>query len=273
MGVRPWMPLYVSDYLGDTRRLTTLQHGAYMLLIMEYWQHGGLPDDDQELADIAGLQISEWMEIRPRLAKLFKDGWRHKRIDEELAKASEISDRRKASAERRWSKSNANALQEDVTCNARAGVPQSQPQSQDIPSDSSNELSSGLSPDKPDDAPAAVKSERRKADRELIETVVGEWNALALSLKLPQVSHITEKRQAAVRNRAKELVDYYDYPDPLTGFRQGLFAQIRGSPFLRGEAGDFRTDFDFAFTLSSFTKIMEGRYEGTKANGTNGRRF
>jgi uncharacterized protein YdaU (DUF1376 family) len=206
MAARPWMPLYVSDYLGDTRRLTTLQHGAYMLLIMEYWQHGGLPDDDQELADIAGLEISEWMEIRPRLAKLFKDGWRHKRIDEELAKASEISDRRKASAERRWSKSNANALQEDATCNARAGVPQSQPQSQDIPSDSSNELSSGLSPDKPDDAPAAVKSERRKADRELIETVVGEWNALALSSRKSRISRKNAKPPFEIERRSWSII-------------------------------------------------------------------
>ncbi len=131
---RPWMPLYVSDYLGDTRRLTTLQHGAYLLLIMEYWQHGGLPDDDNDLAEIVGLELSEWLEMRPRIARLFKDGWRHKRIDEELAKADEISTRRKASAVRRWSKrtanevqDDANALQGDMNCNARAGVPQPQP--------------------------------------------------------------------------------------------------------------------------------------------------
>lgn len=136
---RPWMPLYVADYLADTRRLSTLEHGAYLLLIMEYWLHGGLPTEDEDLADISGLEIEQWMAIRPRISKLFKDGWSHKRIDEELAKSAEISNRRRESADRRWSKCNANAVhddskikQEQVTCNARAGVLQSQSQSQSL---------------------------------------------------------------------------------------------------------------------------------------------
>jgi uncharacterized protein YdaU (DUF1376 family) len=138
-----WMPLYVGDYLADTRRLSTLEHGAYLLLIMEYWQHGGLPSDEAEIADIAGLSAEQWEAARPRLSRLFKDGWRHKRIDEELLKAAEISERRKASAGRRWAKRDANALhqaydgeQELSKFDARAGVsqPQSQPQGEHLDS-------------------------------------------------------------------------------------------------------------------------------------------
>jgi uncharacterized protein YdaU (DUF1376 family) len=83
---RAWMPLYVGDYLRDTRDLNTLQHGAYLLLIMHYWQHDALPTDDARLAAIAGLPVAQWRRIREPVQAKFAEGWRHKRIDAELAK-------------------------------------------------------------------------------------------------------------------------------------------------------------------------------------------
>lgn len=92
MTSRPiWMPLYIGDYLRDTRTLTTLQHGAYLLLIMEYWTKGKLPVDDGQLATITGLDRRSWRRIKPKIQTLF-DGpdWRHERIDRELKKAAEL---------------------------------------------------------------------------------------------------------------------------------------------------------------------------------------
>jgi uncharacterized protein YdaU (DUF1376 family) len=87
---RAWLPLYVGDYLRDTRDLNTLQHGAYLLLIMHYWQHDGLPSDDARLAAIAGLTVAQWRRIREPVQAKFADGWRHKRIDAELARADRV---------------------------------------------------------------------------------------------------------------------------------------------------------------------------------------
>jgi uncharacterized protein YdaU (DUF1376 family) len=91
---RPWMPLYVGDYLGDTGHLTTTQHGAYLLLMMHYWRKGELPDDDRQLSKIAKLPLKTWCEYRQTLQDFFYDGWKHKRIDAELQKMMRVSAQR-----------------------------------------------------------------------------------------------------------------------------------------------------------------------------------
>lgn len=92
MTARPWMPLYVGDYLADTGHLSTLEHGAYILLIAHYWRNEGLPDDDGRLARICRLTATQWKKIKPTLQALFIDGWKHKRIEFELTESRRISD-------------------------------------------------------------------------------------------------------------------------------------------------------------------------------------
>ncbi len=86
-----WFPLYVPDYLADTQSLTTEQHGAYLLLLMAYWQaQGPLADDDEELAAICRMPLEAFQKASKRLSRFFTvaDGvWRHKRVDAEIAKA------------------------------------------------------------------------------------------------------------------------------------------------------------------------------------------
>jgi uncharacterized protein YdaU (DUF1376 family) len=120
---RAWMPLYVADYLADTGHLTTSEHGAYMLLIMHYWQTGSLPHDDRRLARIARMSPAEWEDARDVLAEFFDDGWTHGRIVAEMAKAADITSKRKAAAEQRYSK-------RDASADANAELLQTQSQSQ-----------------------------------------------------------------------------------------------------------------------------------------------
>jgi uncharacterized protein YdaU (DUF1376 family) len=91
---RPWMPLYVGDYLGDTGHLTTAQHGAYLLLMMHYWRKGELPDCDRQLSKITKLPRKTWCDTRPVLQDFFHSGWRHKRIDAELERMMRVSEKR-----------------------------------------------------------------------------------------------------------------------------------------------------------------------------------
>jgi uncharacterized protein YdaU (DUF1376 family) len=91
---RPWMPLYVGDYLGDTGHLTTAQHGAYLLLMMHYWRKGELPDDDRQLSKITKLPFKTWCDYRSVLQDFFHSGWKHKRIDAELERMMRVSEKR-----------------------------------------------------------------------------------------------------------------------------------------------------------------------------------
>lgn len=116
---RPWFPFYVGDYVKDTARLTTEAHGAYLLLMLDYWVNGAPPDDDEVLATITKLPVTIWKKRRPSLVKFFKvkDGiWTHTRIEKEKVKAEEVgnanSDKARAAAELRWAKERERKLQE-----------------------------------------------------------------------------------------------------------------------------------------------------------------
>jgi uncharacterized protein YdaU (DUF1376 family) len=85
----PRMPLHIGDYLKDTTHLNATLHGAYLLLIMHYWAKGGLPNDDAQLATIARLSLAQWRKVRPVIQAFFYDGWRHKRVEREIAEAAE----------------------------------------------------------------------------------------------------------------------------------------------------------------------------------------
>ena len=89
----PWMPLYVAEYIADTMRLTTEQHGAYLLLIMEYWMKGPLPDDDNLLCRVARMDIDRWRSLRHIMEPFFivkSNTWHHKRVDKEYAKMASL---------------------------------------------------------------------------------------------------------------------------------------------------------------------------------------
>lgn len=101
-----WMPLDIGAYLSDTMRLTTQQHGAYFLLLCDYWKNGPLPDDDVLLAGMTKVDLKEWKSrVGPVIRRFFYIGWdgllHQKRADAEIERAGRISEiRRNAAMER-----------------------------------------------------------------------------------------------------------------------------------------------------------------------------
>ena len=61
MSERPFMQLYVSDFVGDTLLLSTEHIGAYLLLLIALWNADGvLPNEEAKLARVARLSVKRW---------------------------------------------------------------------------------------------------------------------------------------------------------------------------------------------------------------------
>jgi uncharacterized protein YdaU (DUF1376 family) len=85
----PHMRLWTADYLGDTTHLTTIEHGAYMLLLMTAWRSKAhcLPDDNLLLQQYTKTRANQWKRIRPRLEPFFEINngfWFHMRMLDEI---------------------------------------------------------------------------------------------------------------------------------------------------------------------------------------------
>ncbi|EHH3896671.1 YdaU family protein [Escherichia marmotae] len=91
MAALPYMQLYIADYLADTMHLSAEEHGAYLLLMFNYWQTGK-PIPKNRLAKIARLTNERWADVEPSLREFFCDNgeeWVHLRIEEDLASVRE----------------------------------------------------------------------------------------------------------------------------------------------------------------------------------------
>lgn len=202
-----WTAFYWADHLADTAHLSLAEHGAYILLMSHYYKtRRPLPANAEQVHRIcrcttdADRAASDFV-----LAEFFTmdgDVYRHGRIDRELDKASNISEKRRSAAFRSHRqprrKTGANA-----PANAEQMHTQPQPQSQPYAQPQSQE-ESPPQPRKrstPSDAGASAASASESSDarhaplRELIQELYAEkfripcqWDAsegkaLALLLK------------------------------------------------------------------------------------------
>lgn len=130
------MQLYVADYLGDTRHLTTEQHGAYLLLLMTMWRSGGrLPKCDKKLARIVGSTPSRWSKIKPEVMEFFiidGDFITNERLMFELKKASEKSIKRAEAGTKGGSAKSLKSNKPDVANASILPKHSSEPEPEDI---------------------------------------------------------------------------------------------------------------------------------------------
>lgn len=127
----PALPLWTDAYLGDTTHLTTIEHGAYLLLLMVAWRNGGwLPNDDKLLARYARLNMAQWGRIRHTIMAFFiveNDRVIQRRLRDELNVIKQVRDKRREAAGSKWRKykerHDANAMHLESKCNAPTPTP------------------------------------------------------------------------------------------------------------------------------------------------------
>lgn len=142
MSARPWMPLYVADYLADTLDLSTEETAVYLLLLMIAWRRpdGCLPNDMKFLkralsSCVTDMHGNRFNKVVPKVVDRFfvlgNDGNLHnKRLTKEREKTEKFSETQRENANKRWrgTKDN-NDLGDASAMPARAKQSQSHTQS------------------------------------------------------------------------------------------------------------------------------------------------
>lgn len=94
-----YMPLFVTDWIADTRGLSFEERGAYIEILSHLWNAKGgactLPAGDAELAKIIGARIDVWRRLKVKIGPLLVwsgDTVSHARLREEYVRAKAKSD-------------------------------------------------------------------------------------------------------------------------------------------------------------------------------------
>jgi uncharacterized protein YdaU (DUF1376 family) len=143
----PWVAWYPGDYISKTRQLSMAQHGAYMLLLWEYYINGPLVADAVALLRVCGGKTEEdQVDMAYVLERFFtlKDGFYYnERVDEEIKKRATIRKRLQSNGKKGGLAKASNLLQP----NASGSLACSQSQSHIKPKSKAKAQSAFIVPD------------------------------------------------------------------------------------------------------------------------------
>lgn len=270
----PALPLWTDAYLADTRHLSTIEHGAYLLLLMEAWRRPNcdLPADDKLLARLAGLSAGDWLDVAPAVMELWQlDGrrkvWKQKRLSKERLYLDEKRASQRDKARSRWNKtekSNAAAMPEGMpeACRSDAPTPTPTPtppidnnatalsvqnRGFGLEADAENRVDGEASDSAAEDKPKPPVTPDLTPDQ-----FAEAWNKLADRLGKPKVQFLTPERRTRLNARIKGFT--------LDQFREVL-RKVDQSAFLRGDRDWQGCNFDWITKKANFIKVLEGNYD------------
>lgn len=261
----PYMQFYPADYLADTGHLTTEEHGAYLLLLFNYWQTGK-PLRADRLATVARLSNERWISVEQTLAEFFNTdvnpgAWTHLRVEADLhqvaSKSTKASDAGKKSAlaralAKQGSRTNVTTnVATDLQRNANhtdtdTDTDTDKDQKHNV--ETTSQLSLGSDESETSKTPACPH--QRILD--LYHSALPE---------LPAVVLLNDARKKHLSARWRESPVHQDLQ-----FWADYFMQVKQSRFLLGQTEGrnggkpFRATFDWLIAPSNFVKVIEGNY-------------
>jgi uncharacterized protein YdaU (DUF1376 family) len=106
MAELPILPLKTDALLADTSHMSASEFGAYVRILLVMWRHGGkLPDDDEELARIAGVPPSRWRQMAQKVRRPLTSAGgvlSQKRLTDTWLRVQEKRRKRADAANTRW---------------------------------------------------------------------------------------------------------------------------------------------------------------------------
>lgn len=240
----PSLPLWTDAYMADTTHLTTLEHGAYFLLLVVAWRSKDvrLPDDDKLLARYTRLTPAQWKRIKPVISQFFtiENGyWMQGRLTDEFNAVKQYrkrqSDAGKASALKRKGR---HSTAVESGCNHGAS-PTPTPSPNILPPNGGCALS-----DAPEDDFTFVDFEE-------------SWAEVAKACGLPVMRDgARDRRRKDFNTRKRQFPDIDDW--------RAAFSTLRKAKWMHGDnSRQWRCDADDFLNPKKFTRLVEGKYGQT----------
>lgn len=255
------MPWFTDAYLADTTHLKTIEHGAYDLLLLSMWRAGGsLPNEEPLLQRITKLTPSEWKKVWPVVSKFFTtEGGRitQKKLSSTYANVSARVEKNRANG--RLGGRPAKSLANNDTHKPNGSVSVSQTQTEKEPNGT---LTKTVSESKTNLDRQGASDDARPPTKADLKQAVETYNAIAQRSGWTQVKTLNATREAKLRKRLSECGGVEGWREQME--RAGKSDYLLG--LVKRSAGyeNWMPDFDFYLQASSFTKLIEGKYDNNK---------
>lgn len=205
----PAFQFYAMDFMNGVKYYTLPERGAYISLLCEQWDAGGVSDKPQDLAKLFGCSKREAEKVWAKVGQKFERGedglYRNARLERTRAGQAEYREGKaragKAGAEKRWH-AHSNGMAQPSVC-------QSQNNSSPSPTPSSSSPSEIKPPDPPTRYPSvAAPSVLGIGPREWAQKAE-KFAFFGVRLRVPHVLHDELRSKLGGVNTDARLNEWY----------------------------------------------------------------